>query len=303
MSKKFKFIVNTVIAESNATLEVNSQVFFNPNADRVGALEDAFSYPAWDQTNSLAAILGAKLNAALTGVSTHYSFEVAQMGISVTAVSDTPSVLAGALHDLKKNTGAVLTNALKLNFADVDGHSQAGVIFTELPDPAKANLLKPYELSGTELTAIGLTAEGVAHAHGEAAKTEDWAAAIQMSIQAHESNDYLLSPDLFLDWSRVISDRTAGGESLTSLVQIPKTADAAAHALTLSLADVLSLDPSEESYQLGLTEDSNAPLLFAQAAWAASAQAVQSHALYTDASNLPAQWLMEQQMSALHPFF
>ncbi|WP_228768010.1 S-layer family protein [Limnohabitans sp. DM1] len=139
-----------VVSNSSAVLlDASSRVFFKPNANWNGTVDNAFLYLAWDQTNSPAATVGTKVNVAATGTSTPYSLEVGKVGISVTAVNDAPSVSGGPVSGLEEDKGAILTTALKFNYADVDGHTQAGVIFTELPDAAKATLL----LNGVAITA------------------------------------------------------------------------------------------------------------------------------------------------------
>ena len=70
-------------------LDNSSRVYFKPNANWNGTIDNAFLYLAWDKTNS--ATVGTKVAISGTGGSTAYSLSVGKVGITVNPVNDQPA--------------------------------------------------------------------------------------------------------------------------------------------------------------------------------------------------------------------
>ena len=132
---------------SNALLlDTNSRVYFKPNANWNGAIDNAFLYLAWDKTN--AATAGSKVVISGTGGSTAYSLDVGKVGITVSAINDAPTGTSKTITLVED--GSKTFAASDFGFADASdtpANALQAVIITTLPS---AGTLK---LNGASVTA------------------------------------------------------------------------------------------------------------------------------------------------------
>jgi VCBS repeat-containing protein len=114
------------LAINNALhLDTNSRVYFKPNANWNGTIDNAFLYVAWDKTNS--ATVGSKAAISGTGGSTAYSLEVGKVGISVSAVNDAPANTVPGAQTAAEDTDKVITG---LSITDVDAGAATNMSVT-----------------------------------------------------------------------------------------------------------------------------------------------------------------------------
>jgi VCBS repeat-containing protein len=142
-------------------LDNNSRVFFQPNANWNGTIDNAFQYRAWDQTNATAVIkAGAFVSIGATGGSTAYSQEVGKVGITVTPdlnlnakiditaittdsgisatdyiTNDNTLVYSGTVSDFITNGARVKLELIKTNNADGSPLTTPLVVDTTTVDP------------------------------------------------------------------------------------------------------------------------------------------------------------------------
>jgi hypothetical protein len=128
-------------------LDASSRVFFRPNADWNGTIDNAFLYLAWDKTNVATVPVGSTAAVSGTGGSTAYSLEVGKVGITVNAVNDAPVVNQSTVIDMAtQNEDAA---------APVNGNTSAGTLVSSLIGAISDVDAAP--LKGIALTAINGT--------------------------------------------------------------------------------------------------------------------------------------------------
>ena len=137
------------LSDSNALLlSQTSRVFFKPNADWNGTIDNAFLYRAWDQTNGATA--GSKVNISATGATTAYSSEYSKVGITVNAVNDAP---VGA------NDTNTATEAGGVNNAIAGANPSGNVLTNDTDVDNAANTLVVKDIvKGTAGTATAVAA-------------------------------------------------------------------------------------------------------------------------------------------------
>jgi len=130
---------------------------------------------------------------------------------------------------------------------------------------------KPYELSAEEMAQLGLA----------------------------ESSTYSLTNGQSLDLTQVLKDMSVSG-IVKGLEQVDMATDTSANVVSLSLADVLSMPPTDGVYKLVLSGAANDKVMLTEGEWTDTGAVVdqggQSYALYTGTNDSSAQLLIDQQM-------
>jgi hypothetical protein len=186
-------------------------------------------------------------------------------------------------------------------------------------------LNKPYELSVEELAQINATplsaasvgADPVgdgslvgAHPVGDGSNAEvemvnvtitpkEVTPVIAVCTGADESSTYSLSNGQSLDLTTVLKDMSFNG-IVKGLEQVDMATDAAANVVSLSLADVLSMPPTDGVYKLMLSGAANDKVMLAEGEWTDTGNVVNQnghqYAVYTGTTDATAQLLIDQQM-------
>ena len=124
------------LSDTNALLLSGAnRVYFKPNADWNGTIDNAFLYRAWDQTNGATA--GTQVSITGTGGiggSAAYSSNFSKVGITVNAVNDAPVIVTTAnpittLEDTA--TTFVISTQLAGKVTDVDGTALKGIVIVQ----------------------------------------------------------------------------------------------------------------------------------------------------------------------------
>ena len=159
---------------------------------------------------------------------------------------------------------------------------------------------KPYELSAEELAQINVTplvnAETVATTEVTA---EEVVPAISVCTGAAESSTYSLSNGQSLDLTTVLNDMSVN-RIVKGLEQVDMSTDTGANVVSLSLADVLSMPPTDGVYKLVLSGAANDKVMLTEGEWTDTGAVVDqgghSYAVYTGTNDSSAQSLIDQQM-------
>jgi hypothetical protein len=159
---------------------------------------------------------------------------------------------------------------------------------------------KPYELSAEEMAQLGLAEAGVAsmiEAMSEVSSELPTAPAV--CTTAAESSTYSLSNGQSLDLTQVLNDMSVNG-IVKGLEQVDMSTDTGANVVSLSLADVLSMPPTDGVYKLVLSGAANDKVMLTEGEWTDTGAVVDqgghSYAVYTGTNDSSAQLLIDQQM-------
>ena len=149
--------------------------------------------------------------------------------------------------------------------------------------------------------AIGFCAEG--EMVNVTITPEDVAAAIAVCTGAAESSTYSLSNGQSLDLTTVLKDMSYNG-IVKGLEQVDMASDTSANKVSLSLADVLSLPPTNGVYQLVLSGAANDKVMLTEGEWTDTGNVVNqdgnNYAVYTGTTDPSAQLLIDQHMLQSH---
>jgi hypothetical protein len=159
---------------------------------------------------------------------------------------------------------------------------------------------KPYELSAEEMAQLGLAEAGVAsmiEAMSEVSSELPTAPAV--CTTAADSSTYSLSNGQSLDLTQVLKDMSING-IVKGLEQVDMSTDTGANVVSLSLADVLSMPPTDGVYKLVLSGAANDKVMLTEGEWTDTGAVVDqgghSYAVYTGTNDSSAQLLIDQQM-------
>jgi VCBS repeat-containing protein len=137
-------------------LDANGRVYFKPNANWNGTIDNAFLYLGWDQTN--AATVGSKVAISGTGGNTAYSLAVGKVGITVNAVNDAPIAVADTASIGEAGGVTNLTAGTALT-STTSGVSTLNVLANDTDiDNATSTLVVKNILKGTSGTATAVAA-------------------------------------------------------------------------------------------------------------------------------------------------
>ncbi|WP_233260963.1 S-layer family protein [Limnohabitans sp. WS1] len=132
---------------------------------------------------------------------------------------------------------------------------------------------------------------------------EQVAAAIAVCTSAAESSVYSLSNGQSLDLTTVLKDMSFNG-IVKGLEQVDMATDTSANKVSLTLADVLSLPPTNGVHQLMLTGAANDKLMLTEGEWTDTGNVVkqngQNYAVYSGTTDPSAQLLIDQHMLQSH---
>ena len=155
-----------------------------------------------------------------------------------------------------------------------------------------------------QLASLGLTETGVAAAiNAVSAVSSELPPAPEVCLPAAESSTYSLSNGQSLDLTTVLKDMSFNG-IVKGLEQVDMATDTAANKLSLTLADVLSLPPTNGVYQLVLSGAANDKVMLTEGEWTDTGNVVnqngQNYAVYSGTTDPSAQLLIDQHMLQSH---
>ena len=203
---------------------------------------------------------------------------------------------------------------------DVESREGLGTRFIiRLPLATTAELLsaaivtefnnKPYMLTDEELAALNPLGQATQTeaTTGEATNVditpEDVAAAIAVCTGAAESSTYSLSFGQSLDLTTVLKDMSFNG-IVKGLEQVDMATDTSANVVSLTLADVLSMPPTNGVYQLVLSGAANDKVMLTEGEWTDTGTVVNqnghNYAVYSGTTDPSAQLLIDQHMLQSH---
>jgi methionine-rich copper-binding protein CopC len=132
---------------------------------------------------------------------------------------------------------------------------------------------------------------------------EQVAAAIAVCTSAAESSVYSLSNGQSLDLTTVLKDMSFNG-IVKGLEQVDMATDTAANVVSLSLADVLSMPPTNGVYKLVLSGAANDKVMLTEGEWTDTGNVVNqdghNYAVYSGTTDPSAQLLIDQHMLQSH---
>ena len=132
---------------------------------------------------------------------------------------------------------------------------------------------------------------------------EQVAAAIAICTGAESATIYALSNGQTLDLTTVLKDMSFGG-IVKGLEQVDMATDTNANAVSLTLADVLSLPTTDGVHKLVLTGAANDKMMLSEGEWTGTGEVVnqngQPYPIYTGTTDPSAQLLIDQQMLQSH---
>ena len=132
---------------------------------------------------------------------------------------------------------------------------------------------------------------------------EDVAAAIAVCTSAADSSTYSLSNGQSLDLTTVLKDMSVNG-IVKGLELVDMATDTAANVVSLSLADVLSMPPTNGVYKLVLSGAANDKVMLTEGEWTDTGNVVNqdgnNYAVYTGTTDPSAQLLIDQHMLQSH---
>jgi hypothetical protein len=128
---------------------------------------------------------------------------------------------------------------------------------------------------------------------------EDVAAAIAVCTGAADSSAYSLSNSQSLDLTTVLKDLSYNG-IVKGLELVDMATDTAANVVSLSLADVLSMPPTNGVYKLILSGAANDKVMLTEGEWTDTGSEAthggHNYAFYTGTGDSSAQLLIDQHM-------
>jgi hypothetical protein len=132
---------------------------------------------------------------------------------------------------------------------------------------------------------------------------EDVAAAIAVCTSAADSSTYSPSNGQSLDLTKVLNDMSVNG-IVKGLEQVDMATDTAANVVSLSLADVLSIPPTNAVYKLVLSGAANDKVMLTEGEWTDTGNVVNqgghNYAVYSGTTDPSAQLLIDQHMLQSH---
>jgi hypothetical protein len=125
----------------------------------------------------------------------------------------------------------------------------------------------------------------------------------EVCLPAAESSTYSLSNGQSLDLTTVLKDMSYNG-IVKGLEQVDMATDIAANVVSLSLADVLSMPPTNGVYKLVLSGAANDKVMLTEGEWTDTGTVVNqdghNYAVYTGTTDPSAQLLIDQHMLQSH---
>jgi hypothetical protein len=122
-------------------------------------------------------------------------------------------------------------------------------------------------------------------------------------LPAAESSTYSLSNGQSLDLTTVLKDMSYNG-IVKGLELLDMATDTSANVVSLSLADVLSMPPTEGVYKLILSGAANDKVMLTEGEWTDTGNVVNqdgnNYAVYTGTGDSSAQLLIDQHMLQSH---
>ncbi|WP_089955172.1 hypothetical protein [Limnohabitans sp. 2KL-3] len=155
-----------------------------------------------------------------------------------------------------------------------------------------------------QLASPGLTETGVAAAINAISEvSSELPPAPEVCLPAAESSTYSLSNGQSLDLTTVLKDMSFNG-IVKGLEQVDMATDTAANVVSLSLADVLSMPPTDGVYKLVLSGAANDKVMLTEGEWTDTGNVVNqngsNYAVYTGTTDPSAQLLIDQHMLQSH---
>jgi len=170
------------VSSSSALLlaaDANTRVYFQPNSNVNGAINDAITFRAWDQSSGTNGTTGVN-----TGSGTAFSAVTDTVSLNVTAVNDDPTV-ASLPMDITVTEDVASDVALgAATFADVDSAS-----ITVTLTASAGTFATPADGAGVAETLVNATTITLAGAPADITTYLDTAANIQYTGAANASGD------------------------------------------------------------------------------------------------------------------
>jgi len=160
------------------------------------------------------------------------------------------------------------------------------------------------ELSTEELAALGVSETGVAAVIDAVSEvSSQLPPAPEVCLPAADSSTYSLSNGQSLDLTTVLKDMSYNG-IVKGLEQVDMATDTAANVVSLSLADVLSMPPTNGVYKLVLSGAANDKVMLTEGEWTDTGTVVNqdghNYAVYSGTTDPSAQLLIDQHMLQSH---
>ena len=160
------------------------------------------------------------------------------------------------------------------------------------------------ELTAEELASLGVSETGVtAVINAISEVSSELHPAPEVCPTAAESSTYSLSNGQSLDLTTVLKDMSYNG-IVKGLEQVDMATDTSANVVSLTLADVLSMPPTNGVYQLVLSGAANDKVMLTEGEWTDTGNVVnqdgQNYAVYTGTTDPSAQLLIDQHMLQSH---
>jgi hypothetical protein len=160
------------------------------------------------------------------------------------------------------------------------------------------------ELTAEELASLGLSKTDVAAAIDAVSEvSSELPPAPEVCLPAAESSTYSLSNGQSLDLTTVLKDMSYNG-IVKGLEQVDMATDTSANKVSLTLADVLSMPPTNGVYQLVLSGAANDKVMLTEGEWTDTGTVVnqngQNYAVYSGTTDPSAQLLIDQHMLQSH---
>ncbi|OYU12245.1 MAG: hypothetical protein CFE38_07055 [Comamonadaceae bacterium PBBC1] len=160
------------------------------------------------------------------------------------------------------------------------------------------------ELTAEELASLGVSETGVAAAINAISEvSSELPLAPEVCLPATESSVYSLINGQSLDLTTVLKDMSFNG-IVKGLEQVDMATDTAANVVSLTLADVLSMPPTNGVYQLVLSGAANDKVMLTEGEWTDTGTVVNqngnNYAVYTGTTDPSAQLLIDQHMLQSH---
>ena len=160
------------------------------------------------------------------------------------------------------------------------------------------------ELTAEELASLGVSETGVtAVINAISEVSSELHPAPEVCPTAAESSTYSLSNGQSLDLTTVLKDMSYNG-IVKGLEQVDMATDTSANVVSLTLADVLSMPPTNGVYQLVLSGAANDKVMLTEGEWTDTGTVVnqngQTYAVYNGTTDPSAQLLIDQHMLQSH---
>ncbi len=160
------------------------------------------------------------------------------------------------------------------------------------------------ELTAEELASLGVSETGVtAVINAISEVSSELHPAPEVCPTAAESSTYSLSNGQSLDLTTVLKDMSYNG-IVKGLEQVDMATDTSANVVSLTLADVLSMPPTNGVYQLVLSGAANDKVMLTEGEWTDTGTVVNqnghTYAVYNGTTDPSAQLLIDQQMLQSH---